>query len=212
MKCVICNQRKGKRHCPAKNALICAQCCGEKRILEIDCPESCEYLQVGRAHEAQLENTRHLLTHDPLERQNRARILDQFHDVIGHLEYMLAVERRASRSLIDKNVAEALDLLLDAYRTEQRGILYEQTSNILAVDGLRRRLREILEGYRNPSEPGRRFIKLGDVIDCLGLLRELVQSHMGMRASPTSYVDYLARTMPRQSEIRSSGSSLIVPG
>ena len=212
MKCVLCERRKGKRYCPAKSTMICAQCCGEKRILEIDCPESCEYLQVGRAHEAALENERHLRTADPKKQQKRARIIDRFHGVIAHLEYVIGRERRSSRTFRDSDVAETLDLLLETYRTEDRGVLYEHTSNNLRVDSFRRQLKEIVESYRQPKERDREALRLRDTLECLELIRELVASHMETRESETSYVDFLARTMPRGQDLEGPGPSLIVPG
>ncbi len=212
MKCILCNQRKGKRHCPAKNALICAQCCGEKRILEIDCPESCQYLRVGRSHEVQLESARHLRTSDPMKQQMRVRVLSRFEPVVGHLEYVLAEERRASRDLTDNEAAEALGLLLQTYRTEEKGIFYEHTSNNLRVDMLSRRLGEIMKTYRDPPKPQQQRLKLEDAVDCLEFIRGLVASHIQERHSATSYVDFLARTMPRGRELDAPGPSLIIPG
>ncbi len=46
-KCVHCQQRKGKRSCPALNGMICSQCCGEHRITKISCPASCVFLEVN---------------------------------------------------------------------------------------------------------------------------------------------------------------------
>jgi hypothetical protein len=212
MKCILCNQRKGKRHCPAKNAMICAQCCGEKRILEIDCPESCQYLQQGRSHEVQLESARHLRTSDPMKQQMRVRVLSRFEPVVGHLEYVLAKERRASRDLTDSEVAEALDLLLQTYRTEGKGILYEHTSTNLRIDILRKQLGEIVKMYRDPPKPRQQRLKLEDAVDCLEFIRGLVASHIQEGHSATSYVDFLARTMPRGGELDAPGSSLIIPG
>ena len=212
MKCILCNRRKGKRHCPAKNAMICAQCCGEKRILEIDCPESCPYLKAGRSHEVQLESARHLRTSDPMKQQMRARVLSRFEPVVAHLEYVLAEERRASRNLTDSEVAEAVDLLLRTYRTEEKGIFYEHTSSNLKIDMLRRRLGEIMKTYRDPPSPQQGRLKLEDALDCLEFIRGLVASHIQERHSATSYVDFLARTMPRGKELGAPGPSLIIPG
>ncbi len=46
-KCAHCEQRKGKRACPALNGMICSQCCGEHRITKISCPASCVFLEVN---------------------------------------------------------------------------------------------------------------------------------------------------------------------
>lgn len=211
MKCILCNQRKGKRYCPAKGAMICAQCCGEKRILEIDCPESCEYLQIGRSHEAALENSRHLRPSDPIRQQMYSRVLRHFAGVISHLEYVVAQERHASRELTDDSVAEALGLLLKTYHTEEKGIIYENVSNNLKVDLLRRQLHDVVNSYRNPSDADQERLGLKDAMDCLGVIHDVVTSHMKARSGSSSYVDFLARTVPRASELERPGS-LIIPG
>ncbi len=46
-KCVYCNDRVGKRECPALGGLICPVCCGEHRGVEIKCPTDCRYFQRG---------------------------------------------------------------------------------------------------------------------------------------------------------------------
>ncbi|MFP3952765.1 MAG: hypothetical protein ACOC88_03910 [Candidatus Bipolaricaulota bacterium] len=45
--CVYCNERPGKRECPALGGLICPICCGESRGVEIKCPTDCRYFQRG---------------------------------------------------------------------------------------------------------------------------------------------------------------------
>ena len=44
-KCVHCGQKKGKRHCPALEDGICAQCCATHRLDTIQCPADCIHLQ-----------------------------------------------------------------------------------------------------------------------------------------------------------------------
>ena len=212
MKCIVCNGRKGKRDCPAKGALICAKCCGEKRILEIDCPESCEYLKEGRAREASQSYTRHLRPQDSAKAVRYQYALENLEEVIAHLEVVIAEERRASRDLTDRDVAEVMDLLLQTLRTEEKGIIYEHTSSNLRVEPLRRQLRDTIERHRYPEEQGRQGIRLRDAIDCLELIRDIVESHVKTSSSPTAYVDFLRRMLPARSRLEHGGSSLIVPG
>lgn len=47
-KCELCNEKKGRRKCPAINKVICPSCCASKREKEIDCPPTCEYLTTGK--------------------------------------------------------------------------------------------------------------------------------------------------------------------
>jgi hypothetical protein len=219
MKCILCEQRKAKRPCPAKSNSICPQCCGEKRILEIDCPETCEYLQVGRTHEVQ-DYYRHLLGGSSVQKEKHRRVLDSHQHVIAHLEGSLAEERMRAKQLTDKEVAEALDLLLDTYRTEDRGILYEKNSNNLSVEVLRKELHDIIEYYRNPNKDKADHVliagensrmPLKSAIECLEFIRDMVASHVEAQTSATSYVDLLARLIPRKQNLDRVQSSILVP-
>ncbi len=213
MKCGLCDLKKAKRFCPAKNVWICAQCCGEKRVLEIDCPESCGYLNVGRERDAE-DFARRLHSLDTVASERNQRVLQDHDDVVAHLEISIARERLSSRDLTDRDVAEAVRALLDTYETENKGVLYEKTCDDLRVEAMRRELRKIIESYRNPEGEGKKGIvdpsntrlQLGAAIECLGYLQSMISAYAGGRRSGTGYVDFLARAIPREEK----RSSLIV--
>lgn len=50
-KCIYCQQRKGKRICPALNGQICNGCCGEHRGRAIACPLDCPYFVDHEAYQ-----------------------------------------------------------------------------------------------------------------------------------------------------------------
>jgi hypothetical protein len=212
MKCSLCNQRKGRRSCPAKQATICAQCCGEKRVLEIACPESCEYLKIGRSHEANQMGARHYRVDNPVEQAKRSRILADFEPVIADLQTLIAIERKSSRDLADADVAEALNCLLKTLRTEDRGVIYETTATNLRADALRRQLGDLIESYRYPEESDRQRIHLKDAIECLEVLQAVVASHMEAGSASLSFVDFLVRHLPQRADAGPSQPSIIVPG
>jgi hypothetical protein len=214
MKCILCEQRKAKRFCPGKSTNICPQCCGEKRVLEINCPESCEYLKAGRERETE-EHGKHLRSLDPAKREKYQRILRDHQAVIVHIEYAIARERLLSRDLTDKDVLQALSILLDTYVTEDKGVLYEKTSDDLRVEPLRRELRNIIESFRNPErkseqgvvDPQTARLPLSATIDCLEIIQSLIMTYQTDRRSASGYIDFLARIIPRE-ETR---SSIILP-
>jgi len=212
MKCVVCDKRKGRRFCPAKERQICAQCCGGKRVIEIDCPESCEFLRIGREREAALEGARHFQSRDPMEQERRSRILESCEPVIVKMQTLIAVERKSSRDLKDADVAEALDCLLKTLRTEDRGVIYETTSENLRAEGLRRQLGALITACRYPKDAGAQRIQLKDAVDCLELMRSVVASHLESGPASLSFVDFLLRYLPRSPRIETSGSSIIIPG
>jgi hypothetical protein len=214
MKCVLCAQKKAKRSCPAKNAQICALCCGRKRVLEVACPESCEYLAAGRKRE--VEEYKQRLQKMDSSKQEKYRItISQHHDVITHLEYAISRERLQSRNLKDKDAAQAIDLLLDAYRTEDKGILYEKKSDDIRIESLRMELRKVVESFRNPEgaekqgvvDPQNTRLQLGGAIECLEFIQTLIAMYVENRTSLSGYVDFLARVIPRSE----SKSSIVLP-
>ena len=212
MKCPVCSQRKGKRACPAKSAQICPQCCGEKRILEIDCPETCEFLRAGRHREARAHRSRHFHSGDPVQMDRIRHVMADLEDSLAALEVCIADERRASRDLNDRDVQEAVDLLLATLRTEDSGILYERTSSHLRVDAMRRRMKDVVASLRSPKDPAVRRLRLGEAIDCLEVIRGFLKTHLESRPSRMSYVDFLARLLPSRQRIEPAGPSLIIPG
>ena len=214
MKCILCSQKKAKRFCPARNDQICATCCGEKRVLEIDCPESCEYLKAGREREAQ-DYGKRLRSLNSAAQDRVRKVLMERQDVVAHLEYAISQQRRGSRFLTDKEVKQALDVLLENYTTEDKGVLYEKTSEDLQVESMRRELRRIIESYRNPEgadqrgivDPKSTRLQLSEAIGCLEFMQSMVASYMDEKHSSTGYVDFLFRITPREE----SRSSIITP-
>ena len=215
MKCPLCDRRKAKRPCPAKNAHICAQCCGEKRVLEINCPESCEYLQLGRQREAE-EHAKILRLLSPQNHDRHRRVMAAYQDSLARIEYSIGRERMLNRDLTDQDVLEAVDILLETYRTEDKGILYEKKSENLRVEPMRRELRAVIEALRNPEGDNDQGIvrtekprmQLSSIIECLEFVQAVIKAYQEKRGAGLDYVDLLARVIPRAEK---KPSSIIFP-
>ena len=102
--------------------MICAQCCGEKRVREVDCPESCGYLKSGREREVE-DYGKRVRSLKPEIREKSHRLFSEHQNEIAQLEYVLARERLADRNLTDHDVVAAIGVLLETYRTEDKGVL-----------------------------------------------------------------------------------------
>jgi hypothetical protein len=171
-------------------------------------------LKAGREHEAE-DYAKRIRSLDRATQEKNKKVLLDYQNVVARLEYALARERILSRDLTDKDVAQAIAILLDTYRTEDNGILYEKTSDDLRVESLRRELRKIVESLRNPEgtqgkgivDPQSTRLPLSAAIDCLEFIRSLVMAYQEDRHSASSYIDFLARVMPRNEE----RSSIILP-
>ncbi len=194
MKCPLCDARKGKRFCPAKQRQICAQCCGQKRVVEIACPADCRYLAEGQDFQ-RYKNHMALLAslEQPVERYQVLQALVRFADVLEDLEKAVVGYAAGLRSLEDAQVGEALAQLEKSYRTESRGIIYEEGSSNPLVQGLAADLRESIERRRADLE-AQPPLGLEDVLSCLRVLESSVR-HYGQDAG-AGYLNFLRRSHP----------------
>jgi hypothetical protein len=142
------------------------------------------------------------------------RTIREYQDAVAHMEYTLGLERLSSPDLADQDLVQALDLLLDTYGTEAKGVLYEKASNDLRIEPLRKQLRNVIESLRNPEgekghgivDPQNTRLPLSGAIDCLEFVRSMALAYMENPKSNIGYLDFLARITPRE---KKRGSILI---
>ena len=136
MTCSLCGLRKARRHCPALGHLICAVCCGSKRLKEIRCPTDCAYLATAREHPPAvvLRQQQHDLglllqfLRDLNERQSKLFVL-----VAG---VILRHEPLELQALVDDDVRAAASALAATFETAARGVIYEHRPEALAAGRL----------------------------------------------------------------------------
>ncbi len=153
MKCILCGKRKGKRFCPAKQREICAQCCGEKRVVEVACPSDCAYLTSGQTYQS-VKKYINQLQHqgDPVRQRRLYDSLQRFKPLIEELEKQIIAYGEDLTSFQDQHVVEAVALLRETYETERKGIIYQHESANPIVQALSRSLHEGLERLRKDPE------------------------------------------------------------
>lgn len=199
--CVHCHGRKGKRTCPALNGKICSACCGEYRLVEIQCPSDCQYLD---AHETY--QRRRTLNHVPpiwLRRVVRYERKGSADQLVMHEIQMATCRYDVDKRRLDlQTVQEGLEF------ARRRMSLIETPEAFVPPFGehLVRHLDELIkrqspvdrEGIRQVLEETSRHLEAEVAAeqfeDYLKFLRAL-------------YADQLGR-VPR----KSGGSPLIVPG
>jgi hypothetical protein len=148
MSCPSCGRRKGRRHCPALAASICTICCGTKRLVEIQCPETCIHLAAAREHPAAVvkkQQERDVAALVPTikhltERQQQLFFL--FHSVI------LRHKPEAFSRLLDEDVGQAAGAVAATLETAGRGVLYEHTPASLPAQRLARDMTAALAEIR----------------------------------------------------------------
>lgn len=193
MKCVICNQRKGKRHCPAKDGSICPRCCGEKRVVEIRCPEDCPYLSDGVNYQWVKTYTAILdWIEVPARKRQFYETTLQYHEILGVLELAIIDYSQGLRSLTDDIILEAVETLLGTYQTEEKGIIYEHVSPNPLAQSLVRDLHEALEEEEDDGPAWSR----GGIIASLEAIRTQISYHRAKANGERPYLEFLLRNRP----------------
>jgi hypothetical protein len=146
---------------------ICSVCCGTERELTVDCPLDCPYLEDAHKHERRPPL-------DPEQVPNRdIRVSDDF--LVSNQELCMLLGQVLGRSAIetsgavDSDVREALEGLIQTYRTLEKGLYYESIPpNPLAAQ-IFRDVQEALAEFRR-EEPRRTGMSRTRDTDVLGIL------------------------------------------
>ena len=148
MACPVCNQRKGRRACPALGQTICTVCCATKRLVEITCPQDCPHLAAAREHPAAV-----------VKRQQERDVAVLLPTIRGLTErqhqlfffFQTAIARHTPEGfavLNDDDVADAAGSLAATFETAARGVIYEHTAASTVARRLADDLKAMLDGMR----------------------------------------------------------------
>jgi hypothetical protein len=206
--CPLCSTRPAKRYCPAKDAHICAVCCGSKREVEIDCPSSCPYLKASRSYEAEkLPIDADLVAKI---RKYDDRFMERFHHVLTAVNVSVTEERMASAWLVDHDVIEVYKALAATMRTLSSGIYYESLPEGSVRVSLFRRLKKLFDDFMKPDAAGEHpVLKAGEAVEVLDFVTYAAQMNSSVRPRTRRYLDWIAETFGYPQPQHSSG--LIIP-
>ncbi|HEX9830529.1 MAG TPA: hypothetical protein VGA94_02490 [Thermodesulfobacteriota bacterium] len=210
MKCIICEQRKAKRYCPAKRRSICPVCCGEKRGVEINCPLDCPYYVEGQKYQ-QEKITRQRLKKEGVQPYiRRAELYNKNPEIFAKIELALATLFRMDGKLTNGEVAEALELVIKTLDTEKKGILYEYRSENRIVNELSGRVLDILREYTDRTQVGQGRVSLDYARDVVEEFLKEIRFYIEMDSNPQSYLIHVSRYHPEKSGATQGGGSLIM--
>jgi hypothetical protein len=194
MSCPLCRKRRGKRACPAKGEAICSLCCGTKRLVEIDCPPDCAFLD--GAHAGAWEGRQ-------AERDRDARrvgpFLEGLSEAQGRLVLLSLVGitaiRARRREIDDGLLLEAVQALRKTVETREKGILYDHPAADARAQALSHELGELFlakdaEGVSHA--PADRDLK-----EALARLERAIAAAQRERESGHAFLDSATRLAAR---------------
>jgi hypothetical protein len=206
--CPLCSSRPGKRYCPAKDAQICAVCCGTKREVEIDCPSSCGYLKASRSYEAEKPVIEPELISKIRKYDNT--FVQRFHFVLAMVNVAVMEERMTSEWLVDRDVIEVYKALTATMRTLSSGIYYESLPEGTVQLALFRRLKKVFDELMQPDPAAEHpVLKASEAVQVMDFLTFAAQMNSSPRPRTRRYLDWIAETFGSPQTQQSSG--LIIP-
>jgi hypothetical protein len=185
MSCPLCQQRRPKRQCPALGQMICAVCCGTKRLTEIACPSHCVHLVASREHPAaavKRQQARDAALIAPFIRDLTERQLQLFfllHTAVARHE------PEGFARLVDDDLADAAGAMAATLETAARGVVYEHRPASLPAQRLATDLRDLLEEIRKDG------VRLYDHETAV-VLRAVEQGARDLRRAEPGDTSYLA--------------------
>jgi hypothetical protein len=216
--CVLCEQRKEKRFCPAIHGRICPQCCGEQREVTLDCPSDCVYLQQARQH----EKPRRLQDLDPAGLFLQVEIPEQFlyeqEHLLAGLTFALAKSARADRSLADADLIAALTAMCRSYETlANSGLVYETPIPNISQQAVVGEVQKMVKEYREAEQQHVGYVRLRDldVLRTLVFLLRTGYARTSGRPKSKAFADFLFARFPEKPGLIASpeemGSRIITP-
>ena len=146
--CSRCRKRQAKRSCPALRANICPVCCAQERMIELACPESCQYLRDAREQAVERQGQFQAKELEPGEAAVLARMgSDERLIPLLHAidQAIVTVQREKLRDLQDAEALAALENAVQNLETESSGLIYEHRTGSPRVQIVSEAIRSQLE-------------------------------------------------------------------
>jgi hypothetical protein len=210
MTCPLCRQRKAKRSCPALGQEICPVCCGTKRLVEINCPSTCVYLESAQRHPAAVVKRQQeadlTVLMGALGRVSEPQL--QLFFLIQSLITRFGAKSEGLGRLLDADVAEAAGAIASSFETASRGVLYEHQAASPTGEALRRELQEFLTQIGRGA--GARFERMAAEV-LRGIERGAKHEAPGVGSGAVDYLALVARILQERPPDSQPTSSLIIP-
>lgn len=187
-KCVSCNSRKGKRNCPALAGLICSQCCGAKKVKEIDCPEDCFYMGKSQQYFTDRQESQQI---SDFEREMKKTIgsEDKYLDILQNIEFIIHKIYREQGNITDKHVETALDYLIEMGKAQMdlpSKFLTKLPPNVQNIVDAIDAILEMRETFTKNKE------QLMDRLKCIYRILDSVRTHYDPK-DDCSYLDFIGQ-------------------
>jgi hypothetical protein len=177
---------------------ICAVCCARERMIELACPESCQYLSDARAQVSEREGrlrrgdeTFALAARGNDERSLPVHVTIEDAIVKAHR----GIDGDAVRDLKNAEILESIENAIKNLQTEESGLIYEHHSSSTRVEEVSRRIRAALDELAGKI-PAEFRPRRGELIKILNVERAAVELHIRRGEEEDSYLRHISLFLP----------------
>jgi hypothetical protein len=210
MKCLICERRKGKRHCPAKNGYICPTCCGDKRGVEINCPLDCTYYVEGQRYQQEKVSRQRLRKEGAGSFIRRAEMYNKNPEIFNDIEIAFVNVFRTNNTIRNADLAEGLGLVLKTLDTEKRGLVYNHRSENSFANEISARVLRIIRDYKDNIELRKSKISLDYGREVVQEFLHEVEFFVENEVNSRSYFIHILRYHPQRAETSHPAGNIIL--
>ncbi len=193
-KCVICEQRRGKRFCPLKNAMICSQCCGLLQA-EGNCPGDCPFLVESKTFASEKQGERENQLGERFKRDfstDDEKAMQTVDSVATPLNNLFLAAAKDDSYLEDKDLVEALDDLIAELKGGVGEVKSPEDVKLNRAGNLVPQMKDKIESL-DADPPVADYL----VVPTLEILRGLVSLSMN-EENPKAYIDELIKEREKE--------------
>jgi hypothetical protein len=212
MKCAICELRKPRRYCPGIRADICSICCGTERENTVDCPFDCIYLKEARAREKPNEFDNSELAPIPFSDIRVPERFVQEHEAVMLMTADgLMAAAFTTPGTIDYDVREALEALIQTYKTRESGLIYDtRPNNPLAATIYERLNAHIEDGRKKLGANTGISVRDADILAALLIIHRQEYQFNNGRKRGRAYMDHLRQFYAERDAMVNPAASPII--
>jgi hypothetical protein len=173
-------------------------------MIELACPESCQYLQAARAQAGERESALRM-KELAAEGKPAPRFDDRSLSALYLIEGAIVAAQRgtgggaALKDLVDEEVIAAVETTIKNFETEESGVIYEHRGASPRIQEVGRLIREGFEGLNNRAGAEER-LRRGEIIKALKYVRDTVRAHIRRTdadpARSRSYIRHITLFFP----------------
>jgi hypothetical protein len=211
IKCNVCQQKKGRRNCPALKQLICPTCCGEHKEKVQDCPNDCIFL-IESEHFKEQKHYEEMSAKSDRVKRDILNGEGKYSDLMDNIENAIYKKVSDDENFEDEHITNALLELMDNYMSRKPKLIEDDEDIKLGRTGsLKSDIQDSLRSFITGETPK---FEYHEVAACLDMIKLMVEAQKSTSETPDEkrhYIKALIESKKEKEKSDAEGSQIIPP-